>query len=161
MFASRDLFHWDTATRPLFLTRRQPYPASDPPVGNCRKNPRVTWRSRRSACGCSGYGGSVRSTAKTPVRRTRKTRVPVFRNLKRSGASIPSVRETDDFLLVLPYGKRPRSCPIPACLLAFAAHAGKPTGMRTGREDNGKRGSNTRQVQSCITSVYGHCKEVC
>jgi hypothetical protein len=44
--------------------------------------------------------------------------VPVFGNLKRSGAPIPSVRETDNFLSVLPY----RQILAPAHLLPVCSH---------------------------------------
>ena len=87
--------------------------------------------------------------------------VPVFGNLKRSGASIPSVRETDNFLLsVLPY----RQILAPAQFLPVCSHLlhmlASPQECEQGEKDNGKRGSNTRQVQSCITSVHILCKDV-
>ena len=44
--------------------------------------------------------------------------VPGFRNLKRSGAPVPSVRETDDFLSVLPY----RQILAPAQFLPVCSH---------------------------------------
>lgn len=44
--------------------------------------------------------------------------VPVFGNLKRSGAPIPSVRETENFLLVLPY----RQILAPAQFLPVCSH---------------------------------------
>ena len=79
--------------------------------------------------------------------------VPVFGNLKQSGASIPSVRETDNFLSVLPY----RQILAPAQFLPVCSHLphmlASPREWEQGEKIRGKRGSNTRQVQSCITSI--------
>ena len=44
--------------------------------------------------------------------------VPVFGNLKRSGARVPSVQETDNFLSVLPY----RQILAPAQFLPVCSH---------------------------------------